>query len=521
MKNLFAVFITFFFLQSSYAQITHVSGVMASDTIWDSDSIQITDEFIVPNGLTLTINPGCVILGNIGKGIYVRGTLLALGEENNKITFTASDTSGFYGPDSLFKGWGGIYFDLIADSNDSSIVDHVEMSFGKAFGNTVLEQSGGAILIFDTRKIRISNSRFHSSKAQRIGGGIAIYFESRALVYNNLIENNYSLESAGGIYCGYTSAVWLLNNRIIKNTAYQVNSDGSYAGSGGGVYIISETTKSYIINNLIANNYATTGAGMYDLTFDILTAGNIMVNNQGKKGGIVMSSPLSAGVFINNTVYNNIGVGVQYASDEVKFINNIVRNNYDDFLEHELNFSGNPVFPGIFEHNNVELGKSYETFIDEEPLFVNPSAGKGIAYPGYEANWSLKYGDPNIDQGTLDGIDDLLPKMDYYNNLRVLNDLVDIGAVEFDILLNSKDLASSRDLKVYPNPFHSQFVIADFSDIHKGLTFEIYNVKGVLMVSFSDPLKVPDLSNLAVGNYYLVCISTNGEILGRALIVKN
>ena len=64
--------------------VTNVSGTLAANTTW-SGVVHVTGDVIVPAGVTLTINPGTLVLidgvasGDQGKDIQVNGIIRSLG----------------------------------------------------------------------------------------------------------------------------------------------------------------------------------------------------------------------------------------------------------------------------------------------------------------------------------------------------------------------------------------------------------------------------------------------------------
>lgn len=90
---------------------TIVSGSIEVDTTWyaGSSPIIISDEILVMNGSTLTIEPGTLVKSQ-GAGIVVRGKLLAQGREDNIIQMVGGrdEKNNFT--------WNGITFDNTNDA---------------------------------------------------------------------------------------------------------------------------------------------------------------------------------------------------------------------------------------------------------------------------------------------------------------------------------------------------------------------------------------------------------------------
>src|SRR5579883_514215 len=93
--------------------------------------ITLSTDYIVTPGETLVVQPGTTVQFSGNHGLYVQGTLTALGSSNQPITFTS--TAG------TPASWGGIAF--LAGS-DASTLDHVHLSYAGGGLNTVTPSSG-------------------------------------------------------------------------------------------------------------------------------------------------------------------------------------------------------------------------------------------------------------------------------------------------------------------------------------------------------------------------------------------
>jgi hypothetical protein len=99
-----------------------VEGTVKSDTAWSGDVLVVGD-VLVPEGVTLTIAPGTKVMFSASESskiepvflsmqteIMVRGTLLAKGERDNPVTFTAAPED--INTKKPERGdWGGLIFD--------------------------------------------------------------------------------------------------------------------------------------------------------------------------------------------------------------------------------------------------------------------------------------------------------------------------------------------------------------------------------------------------------------------------
>jgi hypothetical protein len=69
----------------------YYSGTLTSNTTWTGgpDTIRLTSDLKVPQGVTLTIKPGVTVDFSYHR-IYIEGTLVAKGLSGSKIVFTGS-----------------------------------------------------------------------------------------------------------------------------------------------------------------------------------------------------------------------------------------------------------------------------------------------------------------------------------------------------------------------------------------------------------------------------------------------
>ena len=100
-------------------QAQTISGTLTEDRTLDAASSpwQITDEVIIPDGITLTIEAGCTIYVHNHVGITVTsgGRLVAVGSPGSRITMTRRDGTS--------DTWDGITFDHTQTDNKLAFVD--------------------------------------------------------------------------------------------------------------------------------------------------------------------------------------------------------------------------------------------------------------------------------------------------------------------------------------------------------------------------------------------------------------
>ncbi len=221
-------------LQATYIDF---AGTIAANTTWSSvDSVRVTGNVTVNNGVTLTINPGIKVSFMGHYSLNVNGRLLAVGNASNLITFTNNDHT---------TGWNRIIFDNTPAANDSSKIVYCTLEYGKADGSGIDDSRGGSIFVDMFSKLLISNCTFQNNTATVSGGaGGAIYIGPQSLInlMNCVFKNNTA--AAGG-------AIRIDSNAVLKNLLIY-NNTANMSQYGGGI-LISEANPT-LLNCSIVNN---------------------------------------------------------------------------------------------------------------------------------------------------------------------------------------------------------------------------------------------------------------------------
>ena len=283
--------------------------------------IRVQGEITIPNGETLTIEPGTTVefLGH--DPLNVQGQILAVGTAEEPIRFTVDDTLGFYDIAGSEGVWGGIRFDGTPATNDSSLLVHCELEFAKTFSGTENPwgKPGGAVYITNFSNVRIDGCLIQYNQATGnaanywgIGAGIAITSNANPKIVNNLIQFNTSNHlwdptgaTGGGIFV-YDHCDPLISGNTFRNNR---------TWDAGGGLSIWEYCDPVVSNNLIVNNEA---------------RGN---DGTGGVGGGVAIGLQARPVFINNTIVNNTAGGAAdgfwFNGGDAVFINTIIAGNQD------------------------------------------------------------------------------------------------------------------------------------------------------------------------------------------------
>lgn len=463
------LFLSLLFVSYSllYSQTTIPGGNIEGVWTASGSPYLIQGHILIQNGNTLTIEPGVTVNFQGYYKLFVNGRILALGSESDTIVFTAENSD---------LGWEGIYLQDTPATNDSSIFNFCKIQNGKSAFESPM---GAALYMENYSKVRLSNCRITNNNYPDDAsvlcygasplilnctfnynfGSLFCYESSYAIIKNNIFKNN-THHSGGGIRV-YRSAPSIINN-IIKNN------NSSY---GGGINLHVDPNYSdletLVKGNIISNNHAGgddnygEGGGIYISACDPNIIGNIISNNTSTtKGGGIYCEFESFPIIINSTIVNNHtteggdGGGGLYCNigGSPNFENVIIYgNSAESNLGNQVFLSDNPSDPN-FKYCNIQGGSSdfysngfpytgeYINNIDENPLFTNPSSGAGNEYDGTSADWSLQANSPCIDAGNPTGD---YPDLDILGNPRVVNDIIDMGAIEFQGQGNPMEIAIS------------------------------------------------------------------------------
>ncbi len=458
----------------------NLTGNISSDLFITADTINVTGNVTINNGVTLGINPGAYVRFMDYYEIDVNGTFLAIGSEADNIIFTRDDTLGFSDFTVNTGGWKGINFWQTDATNDSSRFVYSRFEYGKAVDGSF--NNGGAIRIGSYNKVLIDHCTFENNVAD-VGGAVRPWSAPIAIKYS-VFRNNIAKQRGGAIEC-------LLSNALIENCLFEyntagneggavnllsgrstvrdntiryntslgkgggLNSDDSYPevsgnkvyyntaeGNGGGLNF---GNSAYISKNFIANNTSGNNGGGIQAFFEnnAVITNNIIVNNSSLRGGglyIRNKKP----EFVNNTVAHNYaesqGGGIMLAGIDPYIFNSILWGNRAGTQNSQLDF-GAQAAPSLLFCNiqggrdsieaiaTGEIGQ-YIKNIDSLPCFMEPSEGAGAEFDGYMARWGLKATSPCINRGTIPIGNLEVLDTDILDNPRINYDRIDIGAIE-------------------------------------------------------------------------------------------
>lgn len=423
-KNYFLIMIFVISLLSSIgvnASSISVSGAISSNTTWAVDTVKVTGDITIQNGVILTINSGVLVQFQGYYNIAVQGSVSALGLTNRPIVFTVKDTTGFASMSNNNGAWNGISFISTPSSNTSSVFEYCRFTYTKARGASVEETSGAGFFIKNYNKVVINNCFFQNNKATNYGGAVYLY-NSTALIKNSHFTNNRS-NQGGALYIKHASPV-VMNNLFENN----------FTNIIGGAICCSDTSTAKVIGNVFHHNLGQLGGaiGFYNSVSDFIN--NTITENKAAYGGGIncisdtaASSVYSNPTFYNTIFYNNIATGTG------KQVNLTSRRTDPNFYNCDVQ-GGTAEFGG--PGSGVHYNGTYLNNIALNPLF----------YDSVNYNYQLKKLSQCINKGKTDTTGLHLPAFDIMNNPRISGNIVDIGAYEHQLSANACGTISQNTL---------------------------------------------------------------------------
>ena len=420
-----------------------------SSTTWDADTVIVDCNVMVSDNATLNIAPGTSVCFAGAYEIEIHGQLLAEGNTNDSILFTATDQT---------IGWGGIVFDNSATGADGAMDDNKTSQIAYCIfehAKTNNANRGGAISSYYFEKLNINNSCFRNNRA--IDGTVLIQHGFTS-INNNLFRNNTATNDGGAINLNNSSVdirdCTFSNNTCtddggalyskyssptISNCSFRNNTSSD---KGGALYSNDSSPK--ISNSTFRDNTSINWGGAICARNGVPEIiGNIIHNNESNKGGAIYTDNSTAFI-INNTICNNKaltnggGIFMENA-DNSEVVNSIIYGN-------EASSSSNGhqicvVTTSVYSVTNCDIEGGISGFspstnsnnINTDPLFANPTTATGAT--GTTANgampdWGLQIISPCVDEGTNSVTNNYDLDFDLIGNQRVQHDLIDIGAIE-------------------------------------------------------------------------------------------
>jgi predicted outer membrane repeat protein len=515
---------------NTWADHLTFSGNIATDTTWSGvDSILVTGNITINDGVTLTIDPGIVVSFQGWYEMKILGRLLAQGTEADSIKFTVADTTGY--ANNTYTGWKGIRFYQTPASNDTSritrcIIEYVKIPDASDYA---------AICAYCMNKLIISENEIKFNKKRNgnfwNSAGIMCRY-ANIIIRDNYIHDNESFVH-GCIYLNYSNPQ-VTGNKVCENRTFKhawgICENGSivarnctnitirdnifsgnYCEYTGGAILILGCDNVNIINNRILNNTCERYGGgicLYDVD-KVKIIGNLLVGNVSNGttgsgyiyggGGICLPFPdvvTDSLLIINNTITQNEayrGGGICINRQNLGYcliLNNIIYGNSAD-LGGEIYLRGTQIYPDpIFRYNF--LGGGIEGIgVEIQPDYSGEHYRNFDLWPGFTNSGDDPYSPAPVsfctDAGS-PGITGLwLPETDLIGNDRIYDicpGTIDIGAYESQSAGHHYILSDTLESNTVVECRDTVHVIGDFV-IPDGKILSIQDADHVLFTDYN------------------------------------
>lgn len=192
-------------------------------------TIEVEGSIEVEVNGTLEIRPGVTLLFQKGQGIYSRGTILAKGQQDNRITFGAKNPG---------DGWG--HLALYNPAGEPSVLEWCRFEYGRGSSYKTPNRVRGEAEKYFQR----------SPNESVVGGGLLVYnVNTLSLQHCDFTHN--SAEAGGAIYIRNGSNIRLNTCTFTDNTASTSQRDNA---PGGAVFV--QTSNPVFSNCTFINNRA-------------------------------------------------------------------------------------------------------------------------------------------------------------------------------------------------------------------------------------------------------------------------
>ena len=340
--------------------------------------------------------------------------------------------------------------------------------------------------IFDYNNIELSNCTFYYNYARSRGGGIYYKNIDSISIIDCIFENNKVLVYGGGLFCGGQQYLIVDKCTFKLNSAWSPTIGGTIFSHGSAIYL------DYPANpfNLITNNYFFNNKSLS--TVAILTSASFVCNNVFTNNYnwdvLTFNCDESAHLVVNNIFANNFyesGIpGVLSISQDLRFYNNILWNNFsDEYNDDDMALTSYSYPPADVQHCLVWEGRIDGTnIITDDPIFVDPAPNYGLESNGWEYDWSLRDESPAVNAGTPDITGLNLPPYDIAGNPRIFGNRIDMGAYENQhVFVTINDTPVSEELKLFPNPGTNKLTIQILPEM-KNCFIDLYNGQGMMIM---------------------------------------
>lgn len=349
----------------------------------------------------------------------------------------------------------------------------------------------GMMVANNSGLLTIKNTTLYNNYAETTGGGL--YVDASSLDFYNceFLYNSCSVSGTGG-------AIYTATGSTINLHFYDSKFIGNFARNG--VVIMFRSSGSVIMDRVLvsSNSTSTIPSAVSIITLEA-QADYLEINNSLIAGNTIHSTsgtfldsnvPNANSAFLTNvTICHNKNTHPSPSSREPIFhaglfgtqmaINNcIIHGNTNSDLNAQVNAGSN-----LISHSIIENGYAGGTTINtSNPLFVNPSTLAAAPFDASLFDYSLQSLSPAVNYGNNTFA---LPfSVDYANNTRIQQGLVDCGAIESPFSDIIPPLANCSAITVQLDAFG--MAVIDSSDVDNGSSDNIGIVSATISESTFD-----------------------------------
>lgn len=205
----------------------------------------IYNDIAVPINNTLIIEPGVEVIFMGNYSIMVNGSISAVGNAEQKITFKANDTLGWENFNNSDGGWGGLYIGLYNESNiNQPSFEYCIFRDIKSLQNSGLATSCPEMYINECLFYKNYTAGGVLSMAS-FGGNI----QSKLKFTNNKVYDNYSNTTMTSLF---TDSIIIANNQFYNNqTEFGVYTNNTLDEDNDMVLVLQHNE---MYNNTVSNN---------------------------------------------------------------------------------------------------------------------------------------------------------------------------------------------------------------------------------------------------------------------------
>lgn len=216
-----------------------LSNTVLCNTVWSNDRPYIvSDTLLVDEGCELTIERGAKIYFENDAALFIQGTLTAIGDSSERITFTNTRfDSGF---DEVPGQWNGIYFLEGSSGNHMAYVDIFNGQVGLRIG-TPDDDSDPDVIIENSRIYNMSFAGILAFTSDLRAVNCLVYYCGRYLI-GGFAGGNYEF-----IHCTASSVIFD-NVPFLSDEPFVQFSDNIILGDG---QLLAEDLQVTLTNNII------------------------------------------------------------------------------------------------------------------------------------------------------------------------------------------------------------------------------------------------------------------------------